>query len=289
MISYLALFKKMKVNPLFWFVIGMGVLTGYFREVLMVFVIVFVHEMGHAVAAHFFRWRIRKIELLPFGGVAEVEEGGNRSFKEEVIIITAGPLQHVWMMAVSYGLVALEMWNVSTYQQFLWYNVTILAFNLLPILPLDGGRLIQLLCMRFWPYRLALRRTVGLSFLFLTVAVCVAVILYPFHLNLWLVLAFLIVNNYLEYKQCHYRFIRFLTERFYIGLSQQGKPHLPVVVSAHQEVSEVAKQFRRGVIHTIIVNDAKQKRTHYLPETEVLRALFEAKLPRAPLSTIIAK
>lgn len=53
-------------------------MTGYFREVLMVFLIVFIHELGHAGAAHYFKWRIHKVELLPFGGVAEVEDSGNK-------------------------------------------------------------------------------------------------------------------------------------------------------------------------------------------------------------------
>ncbi|MCD8502863.1 MAG: hypothetical protein LRY71_15885 [Bacillaceae bacterium] len=63
--NVIQLIKKIKINPLFWFVIGIGVLSGYFKEVMMVFSIVFIHEMGHSFAAQYYKWRIRKIELLP--------------------------------------------------------------------------------------------------------------------------------------------------------------------------------------------------------------------------------
>src|SRR5690625_4698610 len=93
---------KIKINPLFWLVVGIGVITGYFREIFMIFIIVFIHEMGHAVAASYFQWNIKKIELLPFGGVLEVDDE-NPPFREELIVILAGPLQHIWLIILSFG------------------------------------------------------------------------------------------------------------------------------------------------------------------------------------------
>lgn len=53
-----------------------SVLTGYFIETVTLFGIVFIHEMGHVVAAKSFGWRVKEVQLLPFGGVAVVEEPG---------------------------------------------------------------------------------------------------------------------------------------------------------------------------------------------------------------------
>ena len=82
----------------------------------------------------------QKIQLLPFGGVAELEEHGNKSLKEELVVVIAGPIQHIWMMAIGYMLFEAGWLHAELYYFFMWNNIIILAFNLLPIWPLDGGK-----------------------------------------------------------------------------------------------------------------------------------------------------
>ena len=81
---------------------ALAILTAHFIELSIFLFIVFIHELGHALAASFFSWRIKRISLLPFGGVAEMDEHGNRPLKEEAIVTLAGPLQHVWMMGLAF-------------------------------------------------------------------------------------------------------------------------------------------------------------------------------------------
>ena len=74
-----------------------SIVTGYFVELITLFAIVFVHELGHVAAARGFGWNVLEVKLLPFGGVAEVEEAGSLPSKEEAIVAIAGPLQNLWM------------------------------------------------------------------------------------------------------------------------------------------------------------------------------------------------
>lgn len=109
----------------------------------------------------------KKIQLLPFGGVAELEEHGNKSLKEELVVVIAGPIQHVWMMLVGYILFEAGWLNADLYYFFMWNNIIILAFNLLPIWPLDGGKvLFNILSYRF-PYLQAHGKMMKLSCVFL--------------------------------------------------------------------------------------------------------------------------
>ena len=94
--------SKIKVHPTLWFVIGISVATAHFKEMMMLLVIIFVHEMGHAVCAQYFKWRIKSIGLLPFGGNLETEEYGNKSLKEDMLVVLAGPIQHIWLIGLSY-------------------------------------------------------------------------------------------------------------------------------------------------------------------------------------------
>lgn len=166
MIKYRDVLTKISVHPLFWVIIVIGIFTARFKELLLLFCIVLIHELGHAFAAHY-NWRIKKIQLLPFGGVAELEEHGNKSLKEELVVVIAGPIQHIWMMAVGYMLFEAGWLHAELYYFFMWNNIIILAFNLLPIWPLDGGKvLFNVLSYRF-PYLQAHEKMMKLSCVFL--------------------------------------------------------------------------------------------------------------------------
>ena len=108
----------------------------------------------------------QKIQLLPFGGVAELEEHGNKSLKEELVVVIAGYIQHIWMMAIGYMLFEAGWLHAELYYFFMWNNIIILAFNLLPIWPLDGGKvLFNVLSYRF-PYLQAHEKMMKLSCVF---------------------------------------------------------------------------------------------------------------------------
>ncbi|OIJ10637.1 hypothetical protein BKP37_18675 [Anaerobacillus alkalilacustris] len=281
-----SLVKKIKINPLFWFVIGIGIFTGYFREVIMVFSIVFIHEMGHSVAAHYFKWRIRKIELLPFGGVAEVEEYGNRPLKEEFIVIIAGPLQHIWLISISFFLLPFDFWTSTDHMLFLTHNLMILLFNLLPIWPLDGGKLMYLLFSKRLPFLQGLTTTLKISLFLLFLFTVISIYLFPFHLNLWVVLLFLLFSHYSEWKQRSYAYMRFLMERH----NQKHNPFIqtiPIVVPDKSTVQDVIKRFQRGVKHKVIVKNQSYGPLRVIPENIILEAFFEQNKASVPIGRLL--
>ncbi|WP_227936722.1 M50 family metallopeptidase [Alkalihalobacillus deserti] len=248
----------------------------------MIFTIVFIHEMGHAIAAHRFKWRIHKIELLPFGGVAEVEDVGNRPFHEELIVIVAGPLQHIWMMLLSYVLVHFSFWTSTDHHLFIWHNIMILCFNLIPVLPLDGGRLVQLWCTYRFPYVEALKYSRWASGTVLAVMILLSANWFPYHLNLWVVLTFLVLMNYLEWKQRYYRYMRFLMAR----RSSTYENHMRETILVRDSIPlrEAMKQIKRGHYHMFNVFQLQTGKSLMIEEKEMLQLLFTKKKPHVPLS-----
>ena len=183
--------------------------TARFKELLLLFCIVLIHELGHAFAAAHYNWRIKRIQLLPFGGVAELEEHGNKSLKEELVVVIAGPIQHVWMMLVGYMLFKAGWLNADLYYFFMWNNIIILAFNLLPIWPLDGGKvLFNVLSYRF-PYLQAHEKMMQLSCVF-SVILGWQLLWNSNNIMMWVLLIFLAVSLYQEWKQRRYAFMRFI-------------------------------------------------------------------------------
>ena len=159
-----SLFNKVYIHPLLWMMVGVAIMTARFMEVLTLFVIIFIHEMGHGIMAHFFSWRVKRIAILPFGGVAEVDEHGNRPLKEELLVTIAGPLQHVWMAALVYFLMKSGLLSQDYYDLFMNFNMMVFLFNLLPIWPLDGGKLVHLLVSSYMPFLRAIQFSLISSF-----------------------------------------------------------------------------------------------------------------------------
>ncbi|MBE6184150.1 stage IV sporulation protein FB [Bacillus ginsengihumi] len=276
---------KIRIHPLFWLIAGISILTARFQELLILFSIIFIHEMGHGIMAHFFSWRIKKILLLPFGGVAEMDEHGNRPFKEELLVVLAGPLQHVWIACLAVLLYHGHLIEVDQYEMMMGWNMMILLFNLLPIWPLDGGKLINLLFSRKYPFLNAFRMTIVSSIVFLIVFHCISLILTPFNINIWAIVLYLYVALWKEWKQLYYVFMRFLLERYY-GKKRILKGLTPLKVDGNTYLYEVLEKFKRDCKHPLIVVE-KGEKIGELDENELLFAYFAEKQTNAKVKDIL--
>lgn len=271
----LYLLQHVYIHPLLWIIIALSIATAHFLELCLLLGIIFIHEMGHAAAASFFSWRIKKITLLPFGGVAEMEEHGNRPLKEEAIVVLAGPLQHLWMIAAAYLLAALHVIPEDIFQLFLNYNLMVFIFNLFPVWPLDGGKLIFMLFSLKRSFPSAHRSTLLISIISLGIFTLLTLLIAPTHLNIWIIIGFLAFSLYHEWKQRRYIFMRFLLERYY-GKKSDLHALKPIQANEQDMLIDVLEKFQRGCKHPIII-ESNGREKGMLDENEVLHAYFAEK------------
>ncbi len=119
----------------------MGGVTGMI-VVLLAFASVILHELGHALVARKLGVGISAIELHFFGGVARLTSHP-KSPKDEAIIAAAGPAVSFVLAAVGYLLYATT--GLGGFALVGGVNLVIALFNLLPALPMDGGRIFRAL------------------------------------------------------------------------------------------------------------------------------------------------
>ncbi|WP_153454230.1 site-2 protease family protein [Streptomyces smaragdinus] len=106
---------------------------------------VLVHELAHTVVALHYKLPVRRIQLQFFGGVSEIEKESDTPGREFWLAF-AGPLLSLVLSAVFYG--ALHLVQERTVPSVLLAglmisNLIVALFNLLPGLPLDGGRMLR--------------------------------------------------------------------------------------------------------------------------------------------------
>lgn len=115
------------------------------------FFCVILHEFGHALTARHFGIRTRSITLYPIGGVARMEILSQTAWQEFWITLM-GPMVNVVIAAGLWaGLFAteqlapamLDTWAAEFLLILMWLNVGVVAFNLLPAFPMDGGRILR--------------------------------------------------------------------------------------------------------------------------------------------------
>ena len=112
--------------------------------VVLLYASVLVHELSHSVVARGFGLPVRRILLYPLGGFSEIEREPPTPGRE-FLVSAAGPALSLVLAAAGYGLSQVVTQGISgtLVSQLVVANVVVGVFNLLPGLPLDGGRMLR--------------------------------------------------------------------------------------------------------------------------------------------------
>lgn len=104
-------------------------------------VIVFLHEWGHIIAARYFGEMCSQLLMTPIGGAAILSGAGKKPIAT-IVIALAGPMVNLLL-----NLILIPLFLLFTDNEFIVnltaLNLLIMGFNLIPAYPMDGGRVLQ--------------------------------------------------------------------------------------------------------------------------------------------------
>lgn len=148
---------ELECSPFIMLPVLYALLAGQPGTLLLNLLALLLHELCHSVAAHAMGYRVKRIELQPFGFVARIEKR-IASRWDELAIASAGPLFSL-VTSVACGALCssqnLQLPGSALIAQFGRINALLGTVNLLPALPLDGGRMAESILRSFLPPRSA--------------------------------------------------------------------------------------------------------------------------------------
>lgn len=221
----IAMLKKIKIDITTYILILIALLAGYIKYVEILLIIVFFHELGHLFFFSLFHFEVESVIIYPFGGVSKINKRLHERIYKDFLCAIGGILFQILLYILFLFLFRVNLIVHSTFTQFVVLNKSIILFNLLPILPLDGSRMLFSLFTKWFSFKksyilMLMVSIISLFFFFLyNFLYCLQdIVIYLFLLwNLWIVI--------LEYPYIMNKFYleRVLYDHYYDSIVSKGE------------------------------------------------------------------
>ncbi len=185
-------------------------MTGYIKYMALVILIILIHELGHIVIAYFLKREIQEVCLLPFGGYVKMNSIVSSDIVEDLFIAGGGIFFQTIFGFLLIILYKFNLMDKSIFEFLNSYNIIIILFNLVPVSPLDGAKMLRCVFEVFVPFR---KVFVIIYLLSVFILVSIGFTNYQIVLDNVFVFVFLVVSSFLEYKNRRYVLNRFYLER----------------------------------------------------------------------------
>lgn len=227
---------KINISDNTYLIFLIAMLSGYFKNVFLITIVVLIHELGHVFFFLIFKIKIEKITLYPFGGITLINKKFHERIYKDLLCSIGGILfQILFMFFINYLYLNGYMFS-STFNILKTYNFSIMVFNLIPMIPLDGSKLLFSFCTCFLSFRKSYFIMCIASFISLLLFVIYNMVFKMNDIILYLFLGFMLIKTIREFK--------FIMNKFY----------LERVLYTH---------YFNGIVYDADINDIKIDKLYY--------------------------
>lgn len=215
--------NTLKIDLTTYLVIILSFFCAQFKDIIIIYLIILIHELGHLFWLKIYHKKVISITIYPFGGITKYHSLINHSLKEEFLISLGGIINQIILYLPFILLSSYNLINTYTFTLFLKYNTSLLIFNLLPIIPLDGSKTISILLESIFSYHLSNQIKVLISIISLIIFLIYS---FSIKINSLIIISFLIIQSILYIKQLKYLEEEFILERYLYHLPYRSIKYL---------------------------------------------------------------
>lgn len=226
-------------------------ITGHFINLIVFTSLIIIHELGHIIASKFYHYQIKEIIIYPYGGLTKIDKQINTNINNDLVVAISGVLfQSIYSFLILFlfkeGIVREYVYNI-----FISYHKSMLVFNILPIIPLDGSKIFNLIISKYISYCKANILTIIISFI--TIIIFLFSGIFDKNYSIILIIGILLDNIYKYYQELSYLFDRFLLERYLYNYNYKK----------YKVINNVKKMYKNKK-HYFRINDSLMKEKEYL-------------------------
>lgn len=200
---------KININNSTYICLLLSFLAGYFEYVYLFLITILIHECGHMIFAKIIGFKFDKIILYPFGGITIYNEDLNVNSNKELFVLLGGIIFQLLFFILLVILYNNLYITEHTFKIIKKINIILVSFNFMPVIPLDGGKLTNIILDKLFSYRLSNIISIIISIVFICLFILKNKTIFGIILTLFLIKSIIIEITNLKYK-----YNKFLLERY---------------------------------------------------------------------------
>ncbi len=209
------IYDKINVSPFLLILIFISFISGLFKEILTFFLIIIIHELGHVLTSIILKRKIKKISFGITGGFITYDDRIDTPLSEEFLISISGVIMQTIFYLLCSIFLKRGIINDKLFFLIEKYHFSILIFNLIPVIPLDGSKIIEIFLCKVFPYKKSLYLNSFISFFTCVLMFIMMVFNYDKLESSYVMLYVFILKKSVKYfKEIPYIFNKFLFERY---------------------------------------------------------------------------
>ena len=255
-----------KFQPLFFIVLTLFIALGYKEQFFIMFLVVTLHELSHIAVGLLFGLKFEKITFTPLGQIAVLKNLEYLNSIKKICVMLAGPLVNLILWGIC------EFIFVDRFVFFKQVNMAIFLFNILPVYPLDGGKIWQIVLGNSIGVMNANRILMSVSKVVNALIFLVGLIqavLFPFNVSLICLAIYLHKINEKEYMNMTFEFYRSVILNYNkVGIKKQ-LPLKFIVMDKSSSISLVINRLSWDNFYVVYIAD-KNSIVHIVDEFEIV-------------------
>ena len=202
--------NKIKFHYTYYIISISFLLTGEFLNLIIFTSLIIVHELGHYISCLITKVNVDKIIIYPYGGITKIDDVIDIDLKKEFLISISGIIMQCIYFFVVYILYENCLIREYTYNIFIKYHYSMLFFNIIPIYPLDGSKILNIIINKLFNFKLS-------NIILIIISIInMIIILFIYNINYSYIMILGVLINYLYsyLKNIKYLYNRFLLEKY---------------------------------------------------------------------------